>query len=636
MELYQIIATCNNYTGEGNPRTLLFIPENFNGVKITQKFNFVNPMGYTPSFSVETMKAIEEDKAWLDSIFDTYGLQSKVTFEISKLNATATGYTVKNSFLVDFESYSKHDLYSEFALKSISCLDEYNKTKNTARNFTGATPLALPDTMKLVNYVSVKKTEGKINTNNTGYLWLEENNDSTIHNNDTATYGIEGNENGSDELYRFGNTETYNPRIAIQASGQLTINFIGYGTFVGTNMKVNIYKNDYSSIVATLATKVIASPNTVDIEIDFEKIVYYDLIAEPNDYLFIGIAGDVQTMLLSGIYGNLFCDIWVETQTSANQYNRKINYLTAESVFDTIFAGKQTTDADLQGYGIASAQSIMKRFDYISLIPKDFLTDFCLATGSLLNFDNIGGVKIQKITTFFDTILQKTNALDVLDYKELTISPDVSLNFVSVSAGMEQKTYDYYSYLNNWNKILTFSQAEREASENLNLVLTKFRVDISGIFDYINKIATSSTDTSSDLFLFDPNFYPRSSAEGFVYDVFTPRDILINWTTFLRFCFLNFGLDFLEIFSDGGDSFNLNIEPGVKQFDVLPLSTETENYLLPLKVSFSCLINEVDFTSKILKVTHNGVDLYVFVTDAQTTDSLEEQKITGNLIYFAP
>jgi hypothetical protein len=37
------------------------LPENFEGVKIGQSFSFINPIGYTPKFSIDTMRIIEDD-----------------------------------------------------------------------------------------------------------------------------------------------------------------------------------------------------------------------------------------------------------------------------------------------------------------------------------------------------------------------------------------------------------------------------------------------------------------------------------------------------------------------------------------------------------------------------------------------
>jgi len=148
MELYKIIARCTNNSTE---ITLDWEPENFKGIKITQKFSWQNPVGYTPTFSLETMKIIGAESTFIENIFDIYGLQSIVYFDIYKLNSTATDYTEKGTFRVDFESYIIKEFYTEFALIAVTCLSDYDKIKNTTRNFTGATMLTLPTTQNYIN-----------------------------------------------------------------------------------------------------------------------------------------------------------------------------------------------------------------------------------------------------------------------------------------------------------------------------------------------------------------------------------------------------------------------------------------------------------------------------------------------------
>jgi hypothetical protein len=266
------------------------------------------------------------------------------------------------------------------------------------------------------------------------------------------------------------------------------------------------------------------------------------------------------------------------------------------------------------------------------MIPKDFITDFCAATGAVVNFNIDGTVSFSRQDTYFNSLLNKDNAIQITKFKDVEISYDETLNFASVTVGMPQKEYNVLTYLNDWNKTITFNQ-DREASENLNLALVKFRSDYSAIIDFINKLSSTSTDSSTDLIMFDTLFTERSTEDGIIYDNFTPRDILENWRKFLEFCFYNFSQDTLVLSSDGGDSFNLQIN-GVNQFDDF-VFTGNGARILPLKIEFTCLIQNVDFAEKILTLNFKGTDIYIFVTEAQTTDKLIEQKVKGNLIFFA-
>ena len=178
-----------------------------------------------------------------------------MTFAINKLNSTATSYSLKATFAVDFESYEKLNYYSEFALKSISCIDQYNKIKNSPKDFSGALSLATPTTQKFVNYISVKKTNGISHLENselainTGYLELEENNDSKVYNNDFATYG------GDQTLYQFDRGVDGVTNMAELTSGNLLINFDWAGS--SAIISVRCYKNDFSTPVFTIASGIV-------------------------------------------------------------------------------------------------------------------------------------------------------------------------------------------------------------------------------------------------------------------------------------------------------------------------------------------------------------------------------------------
>ena len=69
MELYKLTATIKNHT----PATIFefeLLPENFEGVKISQSFSFVNPIGYTllsKNLCRPTdRKSIEEDYTFIE------------------------------------------------------------------------------------------------------------------------------------------------------------------------------------------------------------------------------------------------------------------------------------------------------------------------------------------------------------------------------------------------------------------------------------------------------------------------------------------------------------------------------------------------------------------------------------------
>lgn len=631
MEKYQIVASCTN---NSTTRMLDWIPENFQGVKITQKFSWINPIGYTPKYSIETMRVIKKDKAWMDAIFAIFGLQSVVLFAIYKLNASATDYDLISTFKVDFESFEISNYFSEFALKSNSCIDNYNDTKNTAQNFSNALSVIMPTTQNFINYVSLLYESMFTFFSYTKAVFnMRENESPVIYN---SEYSL---------LYRAFNAYSFvriapsNVDIMFSAKCNFTIDIDP--SIIGTKISLNIYRDvynpnippenqqipDFSNIVHKIAE--VNESGVFKIDVPLTKI---SGTFETNDILFIGVEVNNASVDILSFTGSFGIEFYINTELPANTFARKINYITSETVINQIFNNQATIQNTLRNIGVTSALSILKKQDYVSLIPKDFMTDFCLATGTIVNFKKDGTVKIDKISTYFNTLLNISNAVEVTSFKDVMFSYATELNFKSVSVGMEQKEYEVYTYFHDWNKIITFTQIDRTASENLDLSLTKYRVDFSGILDYVNKLSNSPANSSNDMFFFNPFFTSRSTNEGAVYDIYTPRDILENWRKFLEFCFYNYSFDTLVLTSDGGDPFDLNFY-GYKQFDDF-VFTGYAPKILPRKITFTALIDELDFTEKILKIVHNGIEYYIFVTEAETTDNLREQKIKGNLIEF--
>lgn len=630
MELYKIVGTCYN---DASVHQFIHIPENFTGVKIAQKFNWTPPIGYTSTATLETVKAILEDREWIVDLFDIYGLETDIILAISKLDITGTKYDALASFRIDFESYTKNDDNAEFPLKAISCLDDYNQMKNTAKNFTGVSQLTVPTTINYLNYVSLKKNEGKVSTNddltedltlqaNQGYLTMVQNGASKIYNLDTALYDDDKN------VYEF-NRAAGTVDMSIVASGKLLVNY----NWVGSEayIYVELYQNDFSNPILTLGSQKVQYGSAIYVNINLLKTKLEGVSFNDKDVFFVGIEGSLPNFVLTGIFGNFSIDLNISTTTPVNEYGKKVPYLTAETVLNELFNNQIDIENSLKGIGITSSLSISNKLDYISIIPKDFLTDFCIGKGAMLNFKATGRAELITINTFLSDLLKKSNAIELIDFKELATSYDTTLNFASVTAGMDKKEYEVYPYFEQWHKILTFNQSSRNASEQLSLSMTKYRIDFAGIIDYVSKIGTN---TASEMFLFDPALTPRTTDQGTIYDVFTPRDILENNRKLLEIFFYNYSKDTLMLSANGGDDFNLDVG-GVHQFDDFAF-TGNGTRIFPIKAEFKALMGSCDFSEKILTFNDGTNDLYIFVSTVETADSLEEQSITGNIIYFAP
>jgi hypothetical protein len=629
MELYKITALCTNDSYATH--TFNFVPENFEGIKVLQKWSWENPMGYSPKFSVQTMRAIGEDKEYLDTAFDDWGLEAVIEIAIYKLKATGDDYALEATFLIDIDTYRKTSLYSEFALKSISVLDSYNLIKDTDINYVDTHTAILPTTKNYINYISLAKNTTETIETNALMMHFRENSESKIYNYDSALYSEIGSDWVFDSVaYRF-NRNAGTTTIAVSASGAMAI----FTSEVATEptFYIRIYKNDFSNVVATLFIEVGGTDGRTDLVLNLAKQVTEDVAFEEGDVFFIGIESDNPSLEFDRIEGTFFVDLYIETEQNINKYSRYLRHTTAETLLNSFFDNNVIIENELKTIGVTSTNQIINSTNYMTLKPKEFLSDFCIATGSIVNFLPSGGVEIKKINTFFPALLSKNNAIEVLDFKDFSIMADTQLNYASVSAGMEQKEYQVYTYFKDWNKVLAWNQAGRVSSKDLNLVLSKFRVDFSGILDAIQKISTKSTGSDKDIFIFDATFTARTgSSVPNVYDIFTPRDIALNWLSFIQTCFHSSWPDWLLLSSDGGSSDNIEID-GEEQFDSI-YTFYDEAKVLPLKVELTALIEEIDFSKKILKITEDNAEYFIFVTECETTDNLDEHKITGNLIYF--
>lgn len=635
MELYQIIATVNNTS---TTFQLAYLPENFEGVKISQAFSFVNPIGYNPKFSVDTMRIILSDKAAIDTVFNTYVLQSDVTLLIKKLNTSGIGYSNLATFAIDFESYEIQDEFSEFALKSVSVMDYYNNIKNTERLLGLTEDCLFPTTQTLINYVSLKSKMVSPITGQVQVVEFEKNNESKIFNTDTALINpikIGGVDYFNIDMYNmYFETESGFVDFFMSISGMLKFSLSGNSVVYVRLMKYD--NEDFSStILQTVATiNGVSGINEIDLgNLKIDLSGYYGAGLS----FYMKIEADTASIDFSMHGQSVFADIKINSdELVIQESNFRINYIETEAVLNSFFNSNLTIENSLKYLGITSAQHLLKLDSFAIVKPKEFLSDFCIATGSMLNFKTSGSAEIKTITAYFNALLNTANAIAISDFKELSIKYYNQLNLSSVSVGCQPKEYDAYTYFIDWNKVLTFKQTNRNAIDNVDLSLSKIRTDFSGMLDLIYKRSKQSDLKINETYLFKPDFplvdyKEQISPELYLYDHFNPRAILDSWTKYLSFAFQNFGLNNLTISSNGGTVDDLNIH-GVDQMDDLLISQTPR--LLPIQYDFTCLLDSVDFSEKILKINDKGTDIYLFVINAETTDNLSEQKISGLKIQF--
>jgi hypothetical protein len=629
MELYKLTAHLNNTS---TSFIFDYLPENFEGVNISQKFSFVNPMGYTPKFSIDTMRIIGGNGFTIDSVFLQYGLESDVTIDIQELNADGFTYGAARTFAIDFESYEIFDYYSEFALKSVSVIDVYNKAKNTERIFElplitnlDETNQYIPTLINFMNYVSVRSTTySKIYAG----WYFEKNNESKIYNEDI---GLPTNY----IYYKINNVDFGDVNISINVSLKIslsttsihpTIVEIG-NSIVGFIQCLIIQSGEIEGFInGVYAQKLDINDITVSSELSlYLKVtrngVDVTSIATPSGLISLDVKRQSNIQIVDDyttIYFNRFSNILEE--------------LFPNVTYDLYCERTQLTSANCITKGLA--QAVAK--------PVDLINDLCVVTGSIINFKMDGSVEFKNNNNFFNDLFQvdidsnPINFIAIDDFKDLSIKYSNDLMINSVEVGCEPNDYETYIYNIDWNKILTFGQEDRNSSEVADLTLRKCRVDYSGIIDNLVKASRQDTKNSKDLFIYYPKLRIANNAFGigspwYIWDSFTPKDILTNWTKYLSFIFQNFSKNKISLISNGGTDDDLLINMN-NQFTSLTLN-ETKR-LLPISYTFTALIDDVDFSEKILKINHNDEDVYIFVTNSETTDQLTEQTITGLKIQF--
>ena len=323
MELYKLIATINNIPSSF---TMAYLPENFEGVKISQKFSFVNPIGYTPKFSIDTMRVIEDDKVALDAVFFGYGLQGDVEIEIQKLNATGTAYEYDSTFAIDFESYDVQDEFSEFALKSVSVIDKYNEGKNTEIQIPLTHDATLPNTQKYINYVSLKSLSVIEDSSTMFGFNFEHNNESKIYDGDLSLFPEPY------EFYTIAEASTVTLRLSFSGSFK-------FSSAMGGFAFLRIFKNVpiFANAIHTFNSFTFLS-GVNEINISENEIVLTETFAA-GDILILYLMPSVP-ISVTGYVQNVFLDLKKQTILNVVGENTKVKFAYTSEILDSIFNGQ--------------------------------------------------------------------------------------------------------------------------------------------------------------------------------------------------------------------------------------------------------------------------------------------------------
>jgi len=635
MELYKIIAT-STYLLE--PYTLDHIPENFKGALVDQEFNFIPPMGYTPKFSLETMKIIKDDKVVIDEIFHSYFSEAVVDIDIYILNLLGTDYEFVYSYSIDFESYETFDEYSEFALKTKDDPDGYIEKQKTMTDFALNISSTLPNDLFLVNYVSLAVIEQQLVSSpingNCYVLKYKENNDSKLYNSDSALFQdvvTDGVTIEKASAYLTG-VHYYESTIRVGMTGSLS-----FTNFGGFPISINMYANDLQHLVLNIANITPQPSGTTTRLFNIEPIRMYEenYPFDTNFFIAIQMTGN---STMTNVVNLLNFDITVETNDKIVS-DRNFKSRGVLSILDEMFNSKITYSAADESYlsnlHVTSYMEIQKKTGSVSLKPKDFLSDLCNATGFIFNIKSNGWAELASMGDYFDNLLIPASSIIASNVKDYSEKLAISTLYSGVNVGVEPEDYDIYPYSLDWNKTLTFRQKFRGVSEIFDLTVSKTRLDVAGMLEARFLVSSQKTSNNKSYFLFDSRFLNRAADElstpplyndKYIYDAFTPRDILTNNKRVLSFMFDSYFLKTLILSSDGGTPDNLIIDSVPQMNNLIIRESPT---LYPIEVNFTCTIGNVDFSENILEIEHLGETIHVFVTKATTTDTDSEQKITG-------
>ena len=547
-------------------------------------------------------------------------IETDVTFLIKKLNVNGFTYDDLSTFAIDFTSYEKLAEFSEFALKSVSSIDYYNNIKNKKIDYELSSianpqrpgfPLYFRNDLYYFNYVSLKSI-GYVPYPSLGSnaITFEQNNESKIYNSDTSIADADAR-----NIYEVGDNEPEN--MVCKASYSYVL-----GAVSGTFNKIRIrLRYELSGTITNLAmNEIIIGSNVTDYEFNGE--LNFDIARPIGSVIFMTITAlngaiEVQSVL----DGVSYVDITRKTKIKPILSQTIITGAYINGILAGFFNGNIDTIYN-ENYLVSSENALIGVNNILSIKPSEFLSDYCIMTGSLLNFKLNGDASIVDISTYFNNLLNANNAVIVNDPKDISVKYNLDLNCSGLSVGSASPDNAPFLYHEEWNKILGFSQ-NRNSAEVLDLEIKKARVSYASLAACVDSKSEQSNKNSSNYYIWS-HYGGRETSQGKIYDVFTPRDVLTKWKKFLSFAFQNFGKNTLTLSSNGGTNDNLEIG-GIYQLDDLVLN-ETPR-LLPIEYNFTCLINDVDFSENILKINHEGADVYLFVINAETTDNLSEQEI---------
>ena len=612
MDMYRFVAVCEN---DSTSRTLFYLPENFEGVKISQEFSFVPPYGFTPKFAVDTMRVIKDDAVWFNDKNTDFGYFLKLKLQVSKLNADGMTYSHFLNLVVNIDTIKKTKDYTEFSVDVVNAATDYFNTKSTIKKIPFNTYKGIEGDYPKMNNVNLNSTPTSSQLTSKRYIPFEKSQwSSVIYDDDVSLF--DGSVENSTIIYK--SLTDGGSYINVMVDGLIIVDV---STPIGT-VPTGEVKVELSGVY--IGTQVITNGS--------QKVTFS---IKKNVFITLANGADIRASVqVTGLAPNAFAslaqakiDITVKKKTAFKYLKKPLNSIALSEVYANLLGNINYINAPTNAF-ITSDKEVVTNNGYLAVAPKDFILETSTMLGLVFNFGSTE-TKIEKVNTYFDRIAAN-NRIIVENYKDLVIS-NFETVYNSCTIGVEKNVtenivhYEPYQTKLSYKRFSFKEEYVDSIGENMQIVCTKLSADAEKIINRVNDAANGNGQTSNDNFYFVPN------RVGTHPDYLIPSEITANHHPILALFFAMgapdiYDFTYLAAYDDDGVS-----QPGEYEnlyYDMIGRSDFFNTPLLrPIVYEFTALLDNVDFSEHMAQIVNfDGETKDLFIYSYETTDKLSEIK----------
>ena len=609
MDRYRIVAICEN---DSTSRQLVYLPENFEGVKITREFSFAPPYGFTPKMAVKTMRLILSDKVWLNSKNDLFGYFLRLKLVVSELNADGRTYTHLMNLIVNNETIKKDKDFVEFSVDVVNSATDYLNSRATIRNIEMPFYLKPVGDYFKMNNVNLNSKSSEYSLSGTYYVPFEKSEKlNVIFDEDLSLYEDISTENDT-IIYRCETIGT----IDIMAN-------IAF-TFLVATPQNEVPRGTISAQIVRGADVVWQQNKNVTW---FQQSLYFDHSLKIQ--IPFTTAENIRLrFVVSGLAPRAYAyfdrqnaDFTIKKKTRFKYPTRYLRCMELKDVFTNLFGLNNYVDTDLLGTYITSDREIITSSGTLSVKPQEFVRETSTSFGLVFNFSE-NETKIENVNTYFDR-LDTADRIVIDTHKDLSIK-NYETVYNSVTLGVEKNETENSVWLTPFQTKISFKRnlsgvyTTDVNGENMELVCNKLSADSEKISNRIYETTIGNGQNSND------NYYLMPLRTGTYPDCLRPEDFGRNSLAILRLFFYQINTNIkLKAFDNDGIIKEVTEE--------LILKPNINNKcLVPIVYEFTALLGQADFSEHFAQLTDfdgNTVDLFVY--SSETTDQLGEIKCKG-------